>query len=87
MQKVILFYKFVPVPDPETVKHWQRELGERHELKGRIIIAPHGINGTLGGELDNVKKYIKAMNLHPLFKKIEYKWSEGTGNDYQPAGR
>lgn len=82
MRKVILFYKFVPVPDPETVKFWQRNLCERLELKGRIIVAEQGINGTLGGDIKAVKAYVKEMNLHPLFKKIGYKWSEGTGDEF-----
>lgn len=82
MEKIILYYKFVPVPDPETTMMWQRELCERHGLKGRIIISKHGINGTLGGPIKSVKAYIKAMNLHPLFKKIQYKWSEGLADDF-----
>lgn len=62
--------------------HWQRELCTRLNLKGRIIVAEQGINGTLGGKLEDVKAYVKAMNLHPLFKKIQYKWSDGNGDDF-----
>lgn len=62
--------------------HWQRELCTRLNLKGRIIIAEQGINGTLGGKLEDVKAYVKAMNLHPLFKKIQYKWSDGAADDF-----
>lgn len=82
MEKIILYYKFVPVPDPVTVMHWQRELCERLGLKGRIIVADHGINGTLGGDIENVKAYVRAMNKHPLFKKIDYKWSDGSAEDF-----
>lgn len=78
MQKIILYYKFVPITDPETVKHWQRTLCESLGLKGRILISKHGINGTLGGDFDNLKSYRKAMNLHPMFKGITYKWSDGS---------
>src|SRR5690606_7929399 len=46
--------------------------------KGRILISPHGINGTLGGDLTALKKYVKQMNLHPNFKGITYKWSDGS---------
>lgn len=77
MQKVILYYKFTPVADPETTVAWQRTLCETHALRGRIIVSEQGINGTLGGELGGVKAYIRAMNLHSRFKDIEYKWSEG----------
>src|SRR3989344_1133892 len=82
MEKIILYYKFVPISDPVTVMHWQRELCERHNLKGRIIISRDGINGTLGGSIDSLKAYIIFMNLHPLFKKIMYKWSEGRADDF-----
>lgn len=76
-QKIILFYKFVPITDPETVMHWQRNLCERLNLKGRILISRHGINGTLGGCLEDLKSYKKLMNTHTLFKDITYKWSDG----------
>lgn len=80
MKKVILFYKFVPLSDPEAVQLWQRLLAERYNLKGRIIISRHGINGTLGGELDDVKAYVKETKLFVPFKKTVFKWSEAEGN-------
>jgi len=82
MQKVILYYKFVPVTDPETVMHWQKTLADSLGLRGRILISDHGINGTLGGEVDELKKYIKAMNLHSAFKGIQFRWSEGGADDF-----
>ena len=81
-QKIILYYKFVPVKDPDMVMLWQRELCEKLNLKGRILISEHGINGTLGGSLDDLLAYKRAMNKTALFKGITYKWSEGTGNDF-----
>ncbi|MDB5164314.1 MAG: uncharacterized protein JWS12_932 [Candidatus Saccharibacteria bacterium] len=82
MQKIILFYTFVPVPDPQTVMFWQRNLCERLNLRGRIIISTQGINGTLGGDMDDVKRYIRDMNKHPLFKGTQYKWSDGVREDF-----
>ncbi|MCA9346973.1 rhodanese-related sulfurtransferase [Candidatus Saccharibacteria bacterium] len=82
MKKVLLYYKFVPISDPTTVMYWQRALCERLGLKGRILISVHGINGTLGGELDSLKSYTKEMKSHPLFKDIVWKWSDGTGEDF-----
>lgn len=78
MQKIILYYKFIPVKDPEMTMHWQRELCNRLGLKGRIIISPHGINGTLGGNLDSLKQYKSRMNASVVFRDITYKWSEGS---------
>ncbi len=83
MEKIILYYKFVPIPDPETVMFWQRTLCDPLGIKGRILISPHGINGTLGGDMAAVKAYVKAMNTHPRFKGITYKWSDG-GQEHFP---
>ena len=61
---------------------WQKQLCESLGLKGRIIISKHGINGTVGGEMSAVKKYVKATRQYEGFKKIVFKWSNGTGNDF-----
>jgi len=82
MNKVILFYKFVPVSDPSITMLWQRELCIRLRLKGRIIISRHGINGTLGGDIENLREYKREMNRSILFKGIMYKWSDGTGKEF-----
>ncbi len=82
MEKIILFYKFIPIEDPETVMHWQRSICSANNLKGRIIVSSQGINGTLGGPIDGLKAYKKAMNLHSKFKKIMYKWSDGQSADF-----
>jgi UPF0176 protein len=80
--KIILFYCFTPISDPETFRLWQTALGEQFNLKGRVIISGHGINGTLGGEIDDLKKYIRKTKQFKPFKKIDFKWSEGKGNDF-----
>lgn len=82
MQKIILYYKFAPVANPHMVMRWQRELCTRLNLRGRIILSEHGINGTLGGDVDDVKAYVHEMNLTREFKGIEYKWSGGMRDDF-----
>lgn len=82
--KVLLYYAFTPLPDPEAIRLWQRDLCESLGLGGRIIISPHGINGTVGGELKAVKKYWRKTKEYAPFKDIDFKWSEGTGPDDFP---
>ncbi len=77
MQKILLYYKFAPVSDPEAVRLWQRTLCEKLNLKGRILIAEHGINGTVGGELTDLKAYVAATKQYPNFKDMKFKWSDG----------
>lgn len=80
--KILLFYIFTPLADPEAVRLWQRDLCESLGLGGRIILSKDGINGTVGGELKNVKRYVRKTREFAPFKKIEFKWSEGQGNDF-----
>lgn len=79
---MILYYGFAPVADPEALKLWQRTLCETLNLKGRILISKHGINGTLGGNMADLKKYVKTTKQYPGFKRIDFKWSDGTGNEF-----
>ena len=82
MEKIILYYKFVPIKDPEMTMYWQRELCNRLGLKGRILISVHGINGTLGGDIENLREYKREMNRSIIFKDITYKWSDGGLEDF-----
>ena len=82
LQKIILYYGFAPVADPEALKLWQKTLCESLGLKGRILISKHGINGTLGGDMSALKKYVRQTKEYAGFKKIDFKWSDGTGNDF-----
>jgi UPF0176 protein len=82
MEKIILFYKFVPLKDPEAVRLWQKTLCEELDLKGRILVSEKGINGTLGGNLKNLKAYVRDTKAYSAFKGMEFKWSEGKSSDF-----
>ncbi len=60
----------------------QKSLCERLGLKGRIIIAKEGINGTVEGTFENTEEYINVMNEDNRFADINYKKSEGTGDAF-----
>jgi UPF0176 protein len=79
--KIVLFYAFTPLADPDAIRLWQRDLGEALKLRGRILISKDGINGTLGGDLPAVKKWLRRFRDHPGFKNADVKWSEGSALD------
>ncbi len=82
MQKILLYYKFTPIKDPEVVRLWQKTLAESLNLKGRLLISPHGLNGTVGGEMEDLKSYIKQTKQFAGFKDIVFKWSDGGPDDF-----
>lgn len=82
INRIVLYYAFTPLRDPDAIRLWQRALCEKLNLRGRIIISKDGINGTVGGELSAVKQYVKATREYPAFKKMDIKWSEGAAEDF-----
>ena len=80
--KVVLFYAFTPLKDPEAIRLWQRDLCASLGLGGRIILSHQGINATVGGDVKAVKKYVRTTREYPPFHDIDVKWSEGRGDDF-----
>lgn len=79
--KVLLFYGFAPLADPEAIRLWQHTLCSSLGIRGRIIVSRHGINATLGGDVVVLKTYVKALRSYAPFKDVDVKWSEGRARD------
>ncbi|MHC5558505.1 oxygen-dependent tRNA uridine(34) hydroxylase TrhO [Kocuria sp. U4B] len=80
--RIVLHYVFTPLPDPAAVVLWQRALCESLGLRGRILVSPHGLNGTVGGEVGAVKQYVRTTRSYPGFRDTVFKWSEGSAEDF-----
>ncbi|HEV7565021.1 MAG TPA: rhodanese-related sulfurtransferase [Microbacteriaceae bacterium] len=79
--KILLYYVFTPLRDPEAIRLWQRDLCESLGLRGRILISKDGLNGTIGGDLKAVKRYLRKTRDYAPFKHLDAKWSKGTALD------
>lgn len=81
--RVLLYYKFVHIESPEafTAEHLQycKDLG----LKGRILIASEGINGTVSGTVEQTEKYMNDLRANPLFHDIVFKIDEADGHTFK----
>ena len=44
--RVLLYYKYVSIENPEEYAAWHLAFCKEHELKGRVLIAAEGINGN-----------------------------------------
>lgn len=82
MGKILLFYLYTSVENPEEIRLWQKELCTKLALTGRIILAHEGINGTLGGSRESAEQYKKEMLNHPLFAAIDFKESDGDAHHF-----
>ncbi|MBT0565579.1 rhodanese-related sulfurtransferase [Williamsia sp. CHRR-6] len=80
--KIALFYVFTPLADPEAIRLWQQVLAESSGLRGRIIVASHGINAAVGGPIAAVKRYVSATRGYAPFGNADVKWSDGGADDF-----
>lgn len=80
--EILLYYKYATIRNPETFAAEQRAFCEKHGLKGRIIVAKEGINGTIEGLKKDTKAYRKFLTGKRSFAKIHWKISEGIGQAF-----
>lgn len=83
--KILLYYVFTPLSDPDAIRLWQRDLCESLGLRGRILISRDGINATVGGDIAAVKRYARKTREYLPFKSADFKWSQGSGLTTEPG--
>ena len=71
--EVLLYYKYSRIADPEAYATAHRELCQRLNLLGRILIAGEGINGTVSGTRENCAAYRAALDEDPVTAGIAWK--------------
>lgn len=81
MYKVILYYNFQNLDQPEKFAIEHKKLCRDLGLKGRIYIAEEGINGTLGGTPEQIETYKEHLRAIEGFEDTAFKTNT---SDYNP---
>ncbi|MEO8446138.1 MAG: rhodanese-related sulfurtransferase [bacterium] len=71
--RVLLYYKYVHIDDHVSYAKLHLKFCRALGVKGRILIAEEGINGTLSGTPDQCDAYMTALKMDPRFNDMEYK--------------
>lgn len=70
---VLLYYKYASVADlDELVSFYERNCSSLG-LLGRVRLAPHGVNVTVGGKLSALEGHINAVKSNALFEGTDFK--------------
>ena len=83
MFSILLYYCYTPIDDPENFRKEHHLYCLSLNLKGRIIIAKEGINGTVSGIKENCEKYMQFLKSDARFKNIEFKIDEHQGHVFK----
>ncbi|MGY3714443.1 oxygen-dependent tRNA uridine(34) hydroxylase TrhO [Sutcliffiella cohnii] len=81
--RVLLYYKYVHIENAEQFKEEHLNFCNELGLKGRIIIADEGINGTVSGTVEQTDAYINHMKQDARFADMIYKIDEATGHAFK----
>ncbi|MFD2616760.1 oxygen-dependent tRNA uridine(34) hydroxylase TrhO [Terrilactibacillus laevilacticus] len=74
--RVLLYYKYVPIEDHEEFAKDHLKFCKELGLKGRILVAHEGINGTVSGTWEQTQIYMDTLKADPRFKDIVFKIDE-----------
>ena len=73
--KVAALYHFAVVDDPASLRPDIRAVCEANGLKGTLLLASEGINGTVAGTADGIDAAIAYLSGLPQFAGLEVKYS------------
>src|ERR1700748_1969221 len=86
--KVAAFYQFAALPDFRALREPLRAFCADLALKGSILLAAEGINGTVAGPDDGIDALIEELRHGPMFggrlDRLELKFSRAA---VMPFGR
>lgn len=87
--EIIIYYAYTKIADPVGFMKWHKGVCGPLGLRGRILIAPEGINGTLEGKTPSLLEYERLMHAQDgsegtfgNFADVWFKHSPGVGNAF-----
>lgn len=77
--QVLSFYCFTFIEDPAKLRETQHLYCLEKKLRGRIKVAPEGINGKISGLTKDCQGYIKDLLADSRFQKADFKIDDHNG--------
>lgn len=81
--KVLLYYKYVEIKNAQEYVKEHLDFCKSIGLKGRILIANEGINGTVSGDENTIQQYIDFVHSDERFKDLWFKIDDAQENPFR----
>lgn len=81
--RVLLYYKYVKIEDPEAFRAAHMKLCKEIGLKGRILVSEEGMNGTVSGTVEQTEEYMEAVKADERFADIFFKMDPADGHAFK----
>ncbi|MEE4119374.1 MAG: rhodanese-related sulfurtransferase [Paracoccaceae bacterium] len=76
MVTLAAFYRFADLPDPAGLRDALAALGEEVGVRGTVLLAPEGVNGTIAGPEAGVARLLDRLSAEPGLAPLREKRSE-----------
>ncbi|MFN7856968.1 MAG: hypothetical protein ACK5OA_10410, partial [Acidovorax sp.] len=71
----VALYQFVDLPDCAQLREPLQALCDAHGVRGLLLLAPEGINGTIAGEAPGVRAVLAWLHSDARFAGLQHKES------------
>ena len=82
----IAFYQFVSLESIDQLQTFILKFCKKNNIKGTILVAAEGINGTISGKKNNIHEFLEFIKtdafLNDSFKNLEHKESWASKNPF-----
>lgn len=87
MSEIIIaaFYKFVALDNYEDLREPLLKKMQYHHIKGTIILASEGINGSFGGQRENMDNFYAYIRSDTRFADINFKETFDAENPFEKS--
>ena len=79
---IAALYKFIPLVDLECLQQPLKRLCIEHNIKGTLLLASEGINGTVSGSRSSIDRLLKMIRSYPNLEDISYKESYSSSQPF-----
>ncbi|MEK6900044.1 MAG: rhodanese-related sulfurtransferase [Nanoarchaeota archaeon] len=80
--KVISFYRYITVQNPEHLRDQLREYCQKHGLFGRILVGKEGINGAVSGNIDVIQQFKEYLHSFPFLNALTFREQDVSHNSF-----
>jgi UPF0176 protein len=81
--QILLYYCYTPIADPEEFREQHHLFCVSLAIKGRIIVAAEGLNGTISGTVESCRKYMEVLKADSRFSSIDFKIEDSDKHGFQ----
>lgn len=81
--RVLLYYKYVTINNPEHFRDEHLKLCKDIGLKGRILVSEEGFNGTVSGTVEQTDRYMEAVKSDERFEDTFFKMDPADGHAFK----